>query len=268
MFKLIASDLDGTLLNSDLEVSDETVKALTRAYEKGVDFVICTGRMYDSLKFILPKLPFCRYAITCMGAEIYDNFEKKRIYVQTMDPEYVRWIVSYGVEHNIHMNIYSDNVLYNNKTDEYTEIYFRETGTRANKIEGDAVEFVKKLHITKLVYIDEPEKIRVYDRDVREHFGKKINICASSEYYVEMSAINAQKDIALNLLADRLNVRRNELIVFGDSGNDVAMLKNTGFSVCMANGWQEAKDAADIIAESNDNDGVARTVQRLILCER
>ena len=79
MFKLIASDLDGTLLDSRLEVSDETVKVLNRAYEKGVDFVICTGRMYDSLKYILPKVPFCRYAITCMGAEIYDNFEKKRI---------------------------------------------------------------------------------------------------------------------------------------------------------------------------------------------
>lgn len=268
MFKLIASDLDGTLLDSRLEVSDETVKVLTRAYEKGVDFVICTGRMYDSLKYILPKVPFCRYAITCMGAEIYDNFEKKRIYAQTMNPEYVRWIVSYGLKHNIHVNIYSDNVLYNNKIDEYTEIYFRETGTIANKIEGDVLLRVETLNITKLVYIDEPEKIKVYDRDVREHFGQKINICASSEYYVEMSAINAQKDITLNLLADRLNVKRDELIVFGDSGNDVAMLKNTGFSVCVANGWREAKAAADIIVESNDNDGVARTVKRLVLDER
>lgn len=267
MFKLIASDLDGTLLNSRLEVSDETVKILTRAYEKGVDFVICTGRMYDSLKYILPKLPFCRYAITCMGAEIYDNFEKKRIYAETMNPEYVRWLVSYGLEHDIHMNIYSDNVLYNNKIDKFTEIYFRETGTMAHKIEGDVPAFTEKLHITKLVYIDEPEKIKSYDRDVREHFGHTINICASSEYYVETSAINAQKDIALNLLADRLNIKKDELIVFGDSGNDVAMLKNTGFSVCVANGWDEAKQAADIIVESNDNDGVARTVKRLILDE-
>ena len=62
-----------------------------------------------------------------------------------------------------------------------------------------------------------------------------------------------------------LNLKKEDLIVFGDSGNDVSMLKNTGFSCCVANGWDEAKEASNLIVESNDNDGVARTVERLIL---
>lgn len=265
MFKLIASDLDGTLLNSQRKISKEALDILSRTAEKGIDFVICTGRMYDSLKFILPQLPFCKYAITCMGAEIYDNFQKKRIYAETMDRNDVLWVADYALKRNIHMNIYSDNVLYTNSLDEYSQIYFKETTTMAQAIDGDVKEFLKSRDLTKLVLIDEPDKIKEYEKDIRNHFGCNLNICASSEYFVEMSSIKAQKDVTLNMLADKLSVKKNEMIVFGDSGNDVAMLKNTGFSVCVANGWDEAKEVSDIIVESNDNDGVARTVNRLIL---
>lgn len=265
MFKLIATDLDGTLLTDKREITEYTKDILKQAVDKGVDFVICTGRMYDSLKYILPQLPFCRYAITCMGAEIYDNFEKKRIYEKNLPEEYAQIMVKFAIENNIHMNIYIDNILYTNSLDKYSERYFIETTSLGTQIEGDVLQFIKGKKISKLIYIGEPENMEVAGKKITELLDGKVNICASNKRYVEMSAIDAQKDITLNMLADKLNIKKNEMIVFGDSGNDMAMLKNTGFSVCVGNGWDEAKKVSNIIVESNNNDGVARTVRRLIL---
>lgn len=265
MFKIIASDLDGTLLNSQNTLSDYTLETLQEAYNRGIDFVICTGRMFGSMGFLIPKIPFCRYAITSMGAEIYDIFENKRIYECPLEEEHVMMLAEYGLKNNIHMNLYIDNVLYTNSLDKYSQKYFEDTTTMALPIEGDVLEFLKGKKLSKIVYIGEPEDMPKHNEKVTEMLGGKINICASFKHYVECSNINAQKDITLNKFIEQLGFKKDELIVFGDSGNDVSMLKNTGFSVCVGNGWTEAKQASNLIVESNDNDGVAKTVKRLIL---
>jgi Cof subfamily protein (haloacid dehalogenase superfamily) len=265
MFKVIATDLDGTLLDSEQKVSAYTVETLKKACEMGVEFIVCTGRMYDSIGFLLPDIPFCRYAITSMGAEIYDNFEKKRIYECPLEEEHTMMLAQYALEHNVHMNIYIDNVLYTNIMDKYAERYYRETTTMAKLIEGDVLEFLKGKRLSKLIFIGEEEDIAEHSKAVHAMLDGKVNICASQKRYVECSHLNAQKDITLNAFIERLGYRRDELIVFGDSGNDVSMLENTGFSVCVGNGWQEAKKISNLVVESNDNDGVARTVERLII---
>ncbi len=265
MFKIIASDLDGTLLNSEKTVSEYTVKTLQRAFDKGVNFVICTGRMYGSMEFLIPKIPFCRYAITSMGAEIYDIFENKRIYECPLEEEHVMMLAEYGLKNNVHMNIYIDNVLYTNSLDKYSQKYYEDTTTMALLIEGDVLEFLKGKKLSKLIFIGEPEDMPEHNKAIQEMLGGKINICASFRHYVECSNIQAQKDITLNKFIEELGFTRDELIVFGDSGNDESMLKNTGFSVCVGNGWTEAKRVSKLIVESNDNDGVAKTVERLVL---
>ncbi len=267
MFKLIASDLDGTLLDSNKKISPYSCAVLKQAYEQGYEFIICTGRMYDSLKHILPDIPFCRYAIVNMGADIYDNFTHEHIYSRPLEEEYAHVLVDYAIEHSIHMQVYIDNVLYVNCLDKYSDQYFADTGSASHKIEGDMHEFIRGRKISKMIFIGEPEDIAVHDARVREMLGGKINICASSKTYVECSSLTAQKHIALNYLVEKLGHTRDELIVFGDSGNDVAMLENTGFPVCVGNGWEEAKRVSKLIVESNDNDGVAKTIKRLMLKE-
>ena len=265
MFKIIATDLDGTLLNSKQTVSDRTVEILKEACEKGVEFVICTGRMEQSIEFLLPKLPFCHYAVTCMGAEVYDLYEKKRVFFAPLEEKHTMALAKYALERNVHMNIYIDNVLYTNSYDKYSERYLRETTTDALVIEGDVLEFLKGKKLSKFLMIGEVEDIKVHFKNVEEMINGEANVCASNERYVEVSNLMAQKDITLNAFVESLGYKRDELIVFGDSGNDVSMLKNTGFAVCVGNGWDSAKAASNVICESNDNDGVARTVERLIL---
>lgn len=265
MFKLIASDLDGTLLNSQKEISDYSIEILKKAQEKGVDFAVCTGRMYGSMEYLMPKLSFSRYSINIMGAEIYDNFTRERIYFRPLEDEHTMMIAKYAVEKKVHLNIYLDNVLYTNFDDSYRAWYHKETTTLGKVIEGDVLEFIKGKKASKLVFISEPDDALKHYKAIEEMLGGKINICASHPRYVECSHIDAQKDKTLLVLLDMLNLKKEDLIVFGDSGNDVSMLKNTGFSCCVANGWDEAKQVSNLIVESNDNDGVARTVERLIL---
>lgn len=265
MFKLIASDLDGTLLNSQKEISDYSIEILKKAQAKGVDFAVCTGRMYGSMEYLMPKLSFSRYSINIMGAEIYDNFTKERIYFRPLEDEHTLAIARYAVDNNIHMNIYLDNVLYTNFDDDYRHWYHKETTSLGKVIEGDVLEFIKGKKPSKILFISEPEEAKKHFENMQKMFGESLNICASHPRYVEFSHIDAQKDKTLLVLLEMLNIKKEELIVFGDSGNDVSMLKNTGFSCCVANGWDEAKEASNLIIESNDNDGVARTVERLIL---
>jgi len=213
----------------------------------------------------MPKLTFSRYSINIMGAEIYDNFSKERIYFRPLEDEHMQKIVKYGVENNVHMNLYIDNVLYTNFDDEYRHWYHKETTSLGIVIEGDVLEFVKNKKLSKIVFISEPDNAKHHFENIQKMFGESINICASHPRYVEMSHIDAQKDKTLLVLLDMLNIKKEELIVFGDSGNDISMLTNTGYSCCVANGWDEAKKASDLVVESNDDDGVARTVERLIL---
>lgn len=265
MFKIIASDLDGTLLNSERQITPYTAETLKRCYDKGVDFIICTGRLYHSIRTFLPFLPFSRYSITSMGAEVYDNFEKKLIYECPLEEKHTLAIAEYGLKNNVHMNIYIDNVLYTNSIDKYSERYERETTTAATLIEGDVMKFLKGKKLSKLIFIGEEQDMPEHNKNITQMLGNEINICASFARYVECSNINAQKHITLNNLIERLGFKRDELIVFGDSGNDVSMLENTGFSCCVGNGWDMAKKVSNLVVESNDNDGVARTVERLIL---
>lgn len=265
MFKLIASDLDGTLLNSNKEISDYSVKVLKQAQEKGVDFAVCTGRMYGSMEYLMPKLTFSKYSINIMGAEIYNNFTKERIYFRPLEDEHVEKIVRYATDNKVHMNLYIDNVLYTNFDDEFRHWYHQETTSLGIVIEGDLLEFIKGKKLSKILFISEPEVAKQHFENMQKMFGDELNICASHPRYVEFSHIDAQKDKTLLVLLDMLNIKKEELIVFGDSGNDVSMLKNTGFSCCVANGWDEAKQVSNLIVESNDNDGVAKTVKRLIL---
>lgn len=265
MFKAIATDLDGTLLDSNKKISEYSIKTLEKACKKGIEFIVCTGRMHHSLRNILPVLPFCRFVISSMGAEIYEN--NKRIYYRPLEKEYADILVDYALKNDIHMNLYINDVLYTNKMDKYAEQYYRDSSSMALEIKGDVKEFFDGKATSKIVYIGEPEDMEKHSAEIEKILGRKVNICASNKRYIECSSLNAQKDLAIKYVLDKLGIGLDELIVFGDSGNDVVMLKNTGFSVCVGNGWDEAKAASDIVVESNDDDGVARTVERLILKE-
>ncbi len=265
MFKIIASDMDGTLLTNDKKIMPQTIKVLNKASKKGCEFVICTGRMFASVKQFLPQLPFCNYAVCCNGAEIYDAKTLKRIHFSPMNSDDVFSIAQFAQDRDLHLHLYADDILYTNKIDELSQFYFKNTRTTGVLIKEPLEEFVQKKQFAKVLLLINPEDNLLLTQELEKIAGQNVNISSSSGFLIEATDKNVGKDTALKHIAKLLDVKMEEIIVFGDSGNDTPMLENTGFSCVVANAGEKQKQIADLIVESNEHQGVAKTVNRLIL---
>lgn len=256
--KLIATDMDGTLLHTDGTVSPFTLDALRNANAKGANVVIATGRMLAGISQFLRYMPFCRYCITTNGAEIYDTKENKRIYSRPVEDKISLFIADYAKKHNVHLHIYADNVLYTTAIDEISILYKKATGLMGTLIDQEIKDFLQTHTVSKLVLIDSPEKCNLCFKELVDKFGKSASIVQSNKSFVEITSCLATKGQALKFLIDYLGILPKQAIAFGDSGNDIPMLAGPWHTRAVQNAWDEAKQIADKVIESNDSDGVAK----------
>lgn len=261
--KLIATDLDGTLLHSDGNISPFTLNTLRQASDKGANVVIATGRMFAGTSQILRYMPFCRYCITTNGAEIYDRTTDKLIYSRPIEQETALFVANYAKKNNIHMHAYAENVLYTTMLDEKSVLYKKATGLMGTLLEEDFCDFYSKHSIAKLVLIDSRENCDKFFLGLKNTLGKSASIVQSNANFVEITSNLATKGQALNFLIDFLGVLPKQTIAFGDSGNDIPMLSGPWNSRAVANAWTEVKQIADKIIESNNDDGVAKEINRI-----
>lgn len=261
--KLIATDMDGTLLHSDGTVSPFTLDALRAASTCGANVVIATGRMFAGISQFLRYMPFCRYCITTNGAEIYDRTTNKVIYSRPIEQETAVFVADYAKKHNIHMHAYADNVLYTTMIDEKSIWYKKATGLMGTLIEEDFVTFYSKHSVSKLVLIDLPENCDKFFLDLTNALGKNASIVQSNANFVEITSARATKGQALEFLIDYLGLLPEQAIAFGDSGNDIPMLSGPWHTCAVENAWDEAKQVADKVIESNNADGVAKEINRI-----
>lgn len=269
---IIALDLDGTLLNSKKELSDRNLQALHKAYEAGWEIVPTTGRFYNGMPEAIRQLPFVRYVITINGAEAADIKTGEVIYKAEMPwkkaVEIMEWLDD-------------KDVIY--------DCYMRNHGwmTAAQKELID--EVVESPHSRKMLHelrnpVDElkaflkeekhdVQKVQFFMRDVsgRPKIMKQlaaefegIVVSSALPQNVEINEIHANKGEALMALADHLGLSREKTISFGDGLNDLPMIRDAGIGICMENGAPEVKAAADWIAPTCDEDGVAVGIEKFI----
>jgi len=273
--RIIALDLDGTLLNSNKELSAGNLAALERAAAAGIEIVPTTGRFYNGMPAVIRHLPFVHYAITINGAEVTDLASGESLYQALLPLEQTLEIMS--------------------RLDELPVIYDCFQGsegfmTAALMAQGDVM--VSNPHYRKMLYeLRQPvpelkaflaqrgrgvQKVQFFTNrpDVRLRLLKEIpgwyeNICVSSsvEDNVEINQIHANKGEALLALAARLGVPPESTMAFGDGLNDLSMLKEAGIGVAMANACGEAKALADCVTLSCDEDGVAHGIRKFCFGE-
>ncbi len=263
MIKLIATDMDGTLLCSDGDVSPFTLDSLRNANAQGSNVVIATGRMFAGISRFLSYMPFCRYAITTNGAEIYDRTTNELIYTRALEEKTALFVADYAKKHNVHLHAYAENVLYTTMLDEKSIAYKKATGLMGTLIEEDFYDFYKKHSISKLVLIDSCERCDSFFKELTLALGESASIVQSCASFVEITSSLATKGQALSFLVDYLHLSPNEVIAFGDSGNDISMLSGPWNTCAVANATSEAKQVSDKIIESNDDFGVAKEINRL-----
>ena len=259
-YKLIAADLDRTLLRSDGTVSDFTNETIRACIDAGVGFTFATGRMYCSALPIARRLELELPLITYQGA-LLKTLNGDVMHALHLPDEIAGKLEEILRTSGMHYNIYSDEKLYFSTFGQKVMDYARHIGVEplaAPKGLGD-------IQVTQYGVFDEPERIAELQQHIAEMFGEQVHTVTSGGRFLEICHPMAQKSYGLSQLAEHLGIHRDEIIAVGDNNNDLDMLQYAGLGVAVENAVQAAKDAANRLTASNDDDGVARLIQELIL---
>lgn len=263
MYKLIAIDLDGTLLTDDLTVSPGTVQAIQRAVEAGTIVTIATGRMFASAKQFAQQLEINVPLITYQGALIMDVEEKEVVYERLVSPDIAQKLVEISAEKNIHLQVYQDDILYGAVENE--ELVSYAEGVKVPyTVEPDLLKLAEK-GFTKALFIESPEVIDVLQEELKTLFGDRAHIAKSKPHFLEVTHPEANKGLALLHLAKTLGIDQSEIIGIGDNHNDKELIETAGVGVAMGNAVQEMKDIADFVTLTNNEDGVGHVIEKFVL---
>ncbi|NLY18984.1 MAG: HAD family phosphatase [Clostridiaceae bacterium] len=261
-YKLLAVDVDGTLVNNNREVTEKTKEYIKMAIEKGIVFTISSGRPIQGVKLITEQIGVDIPVITYNGAMVITADGKNIIYSCNMKEEDVLEIEKYGKEFNTTIAIWSENKLYTNRIDEKALKYSQVSGTKPQRY-SNLKELVKK-GINKMLWFDDIERINSFERELHGKLGPSVNFHTSQPIYLEFVDRNASKAIALEKLGQYYNIKREEMIAVGDGFNDLSMIEYAGLGVAMENAPDEVKKAADFLTLSNEEDGVAFVIEKFI----
>ncbi|WP_139902555.1 Cof-type HAD-IIB family hydrolase [Clostridium thermarum] len=262
-YKLIAADMDGTLLNSDGKITDKTRVAIGKAVEKGVIFSICTGRPIQGAESFNSLLNLDSPFITYNGAMIVMGKSKKILFQQNLTAEAARNILSIGKEFETTIVAWSMNKLYCYKLSEEIHDYKQITKVEPRLIE-DEEELIKN-GITKILWIDSPEKLTYYQEVLKDRLGDSVNYCTSRPMFLEFFHNKVSKAVAMEKLGEHFNIKREEMIAIGDGFNDLPMIEYAGLGVAMGNAPADIKARADYVTLSNDKDGIAHVLEKFVL---
>lgn len=241
--KLIALDMDGTLLNDEGHITDYTKTTIKKVLNKGVEVVLCTGRPFSLCHPYGEELGLSSYLIVSNGAEIW-NMEQKLIERQTMDPVLMQKLWSIGDEVDTHMwFVTTDDVFHkDNRPHDFTKYDWLKMGY------GDLTEDTKKLIMNELSQI-----------------SNQLEITNSFPTNIEVNQVGINKAEAIKAICQRESLSMDEVMVVGDGGNDLKMIQQAGIGVAMGNAQGMIKAAADFTTVTNNEHGVAKAIEQFIL---
>lgn len=269
-YKIIASDLDGTLLNNKSLVSEENIEAIKKLSEKGVFFVPSTGRSLSEIPTVITDIPEVRYIITSNGAAVNDRQTGERL-LCCISNEKVRKILDILYEYDTHIAYRYDGILYVDAKQQTDEdfVYYNVCDAHINVIKNYAVlldDFKEKSYLA-----DEVETIAafIHDKSKLLECRRKIEAIGGIsvvETWENLEIMNekAGKGNALLSLADKIGVGRDETIAMGDSDNDATMIKSAQLGLVVSNGIDSLKAVADEVICSNEEHAVKYVLENYI----
>ncbi len=265
MIKLVATDLDDSLLSKDLKITPKNLKAIEFLKKNNVILILASGRPYPSVKKIAYDLENFYPMITYQGALVYDPKDDKKLYGCEIQPNDAKELIRLAKEENIHVHIYIDNVWYVEVFNEKVEYYKNLTGLEPVKVDN-FLEFVDR-PVTKVLFFDEHERLQKLKESLPLEFSKKFNIMFSKPFFLEFTDINVSKGNALKFLAQYYNLKRDEIMAIGDGDNDISMIEYAGIGVAVENATEKLKEVASFITLSCDNSGFAHAVEKVFNVE-
>lgn len=260
-YKLVAIDLDDTLLRNDLTISDRTKRAIAAAMDKGTLVTFATGRMYRSALPYALDLGLDLPLITYQGA-LVKYADGRLVHHRPIELPIAQEVIELGKQWGIHVNVYLNDELYMEKVTQWGKNYATRVRVPINILDLPAR---LKQDPTKILFLAEPEVLDEVIQKLAERFSEAINLTKSQATFLEISHPKATKGNALKELAESLKINREEIIAIGDNLNDLDMINYAGCGVAIGNAVQALKEVADLVTNSNDDDGVAEVIEKLVL---
>ena len=270
--KMIGMDLDGTLLTSEKKLLPYTREVLRKAVDQGIVVLVATGRPYTGIPEELREFPGMRYALTSNGARIVDTWTKEVLIEQLFPIQSARKALEITDKYDTLLEVYFDGQGY---VDEklYAQVerfhhnpfmweYFRTTRKPVPSLEELIKSKNKDMDKIQILFSSMEDRKTAWEELSKYDEFEMVN---SLGYNIEINAAGVNKGVGLIRLGEMLGIRKEEIMACGDSDNDIAMLQEAGFGVATANAIDDVKAVADYITGTNDEEGVARAIEKFAL---
>ncbi|MEQ0488005.1 HAD family hydrolase [Anaerococcus murdochii] len=266
MIKLIASDIDETIISKDQKVPERNKKAIKQAIEKGLIVMLATGRGPYEI-FDIPEqagvIADDRYIICCNGAVIMNVKTKEIIDVIDLDFAYAKNVFSYAYENKLTFYLYTLDKKYGINLTDDTIVAEK----HINILDTDNIDFLKDETILKLIIKNEDmNHLQTLEVDIARITNYDLEISYSSNMYMEINAKGVNKAVALKKVCDHYGIDLKDVLAIGDNYNDVAMLEEAGRSVAVRNARLQVRETADYVTSLDHNKGaVGEAIEKFVL---
>ena len=267
MYKLIALDMDGTLLREDGTISERTKTAIQQAKDKGVKVVLASGRPLEGLERYLTELGLTStddYALSFNGALIKNIGTRETICSQVIRGQDVQEIFAVTEKLGVNTHAFSAELgLITPRISHYTQHEKDINGISLTLMNYS--ELAADHPIVKMMMVDDAEILSPAVEQIPNDYYDRFTVVRSAPFFLEILNKESNKGNGVAMLADYLGIKQEEVICVGDAGNDVHMLTYAGLGVAMGNAFDDIKEIADFITHSNQDDGVAHVIEKFIL---
>lgn len=277
MITVIAMDMDGTLLNSQKRISPRTRQALLQAQEAGMILILASGRPTSGLKEFARELEMDTHhglLVSYNGSKVVDCQSGRELFNQAMTVEEGRAVLEHMkkfdqvrpmIDRGEYMyvnDVYNQMIHVDGK--EFNVIQYESRGGHFKLCEKEDLAAFADFPLNKILTTADPEYLQAHYQEMMEPFKDGLSCMFTGKFYFEFTAKGIDKAKALEAALTPLGYDREEMIAFGDGHNDASMLAWAGRSVAMANAVEELKAAADEVTASNDEDGIALVIERIL----
>lgn len=257
-YRLICSDLDDTLINREGNLCPGTKQAIADYEKRGGVFCIVTGRMTSGAVPLCKELGLKNELATFQGAVISSPTTGEVYYKNSIPCEKAVEIGKFIEENGFYYQTYDGDKFYTATPNDFTRLYGRLSHADFVATDKKLSDFIyeNKINPPKILLMEQPEKIPGIMQILRDKFGKEFLINTSKPFIIEIIPHGINKGLAVEFMAKRHGIKREEIICIGDSENDLTMIEYAGLGVCVASGSSVAKEKADVIAPSCNDDPI------------
>lgn len=262
--RMVAIDIDGTLLRSTRELSYRVIDAVKATTSVGVRIVLASARPPRSVREIYAHLKLDTLQVNYNGALIFDPPVNKHVRHLPIEPAMARKIINFARKADPEVVVYLE-ILDKWYTDHFDENLPTETSRHFNPDFIGPLDAFLRVPVTKIMLLAPPARLQPVREAVEKKFGRKVAVQVSDPHLLQIVALGVDKAEGLKFIAERYGIAAEEVMAIGDAPNDIGMLQWAGLGVAMENAWPQVLSIADAVTHSAEKDGVAEALNKYVL---